>query len=146
MKRKNKGVIKRSKIITQQLEAIENPNIADIKSVIIKYPKTSCKLFNTIRQPAKVSHVGSDKSFNGTLYSETKKESFLNSKITKQSHVFKVYASYYHVYILNSFNLELQLKDIESAIKNKQIDLLSEFKGFKFVEALVLELKKVTKR
>ena len=97
LKRKNKGVVKRSKIITQQLEAIENPNIADIKSIIIKYPKTSCKLFNTIRQPAKVSHVGSDKSFNGTLYSETKKESFLNSKITKQSHFFKVYASYYHV-------------------------------------------------
>ena len=43
-------------------------------------------------------------------------------KITKQSRAFKGYASSYNVEILNSFNPELQLKDTESAIKNKLID------------------------
>ena len=42
-----------------------------------------------------------------------------NAKITKQTHAFKDYASSYNVEILNSFNPELQLKDTESAIKNK---------------------------
>ena len=40
------------------------------------------------------------------------------------------------------FNPELQLKVTESAIKNKLIDLLSEFKGFKCVLRIVLEFKK----
>ena len=44
---------------------------------------------------------------------------------------------------MNSFNPELQLKDTESTIKNKQIDLVSELRGFEFVTALVLELKKI---
>ena len=41
--------------------------------------------------------------------------------------------------ISNSFNLKLQLKDTESAIKNELIDLLSTLRGFKFVTTLVLE-------
>ena len=44
-------------------------------------------------------------------------------KYTKQSHAFIGYASFYNVENLNSFNLELQLKDAEPAIKNKLIDL-----------------------
>ena len=44
---------------------------------------------------------------------------------------------------MNSFNSELQLKDTESAIRNKITDLLTKLKGFKLVTALVLELKKI---
>ena len=33
--------------------------------------------------------------------------------------------------ILNSFGPKLQLKDIESAIKSKLIELLTQLKGFK---------------
>ena len=44
-----------------------------------------------------------------------------NGKLTKRAHVFKDYASSYNVEILNSFNPELQLKDIESGIKSKVI-------------------------
>ena len=58
----------------------------------------------------------------------------MNEKtIIKQSHAFQGYASSYNVEIMSVFNSELQLKDIESAIKNKLIDLLSELKGSKFV-------------
>ena len=42
-----------------------------------------------------------------------------------------------------SFNPELQLKDTESAIKNKLIELMTQLKDFKFVTALVLVFKKV---
>ena len=41
------------------------------------------------------------------------------------------------------FNPELQLKDTESAIKSKLIDLLTQLKGFKFVKILVLAFKKI---
>ena len=58
----------------------------------------------------------------------------------KQSH--KVYAGTYSLEVLNPFNLELQLKDTESAIKNKLINFLSELREFKFVTILVLEFKK----
>ena len=56
------------------------------------------------------------------------------------------YASIYSVEIYNSLNLELQLKDTKSAIRNKLIDLLTDFlltelKGFKSVRTLVLEFK-----
>ena len=60
-----------------------------------------------------------------------------NIKITKQEHASKGYASTYNVEILNSFNPELQLKDTESTIKSKLIQLLTQLKGFKFVKALV---------
>ena len=48
-----------------------------------------------------------------------------------------------NVEILNSFNPELQLKQSESAIKSKLIDLLSELRWFKFVTTLVLVFKKM---
>ena len=44
---------------------------------------------------------------------------------------------------LDSFNPKLQLKDTESSVKNKLIDLLAELRGFKFVATLVLEFKKI---
>ena len=59
-------------------------------------------------------------------------------KITKQAH-----ASTYNVELLNSFNTELQLKDTESAIKSKLIELLIQLKGFKFVATLALVFKKI---
>ena len=64
---------------------------------------------------------------------QKKTENFLNDKnmkITKQEHAFKVCASTYNVEILNSFNPELQLKDTESTIKSKQIELLTQLKDF----------------
>ena len=57
--------------------------------------------------------------------------------------LFKSYASTYNVQILNSFNPELQLKDTESAIKSKLMELLTELKRFKFLTTLVLLFKKV---
>ena len=55
----------------------------------------------------------------------------------------KGYANCYNVKLLNSFNSELELKDTESAIKNKLKRLLTELKEFKFVTALTLMLKKI---
>ena len=60
-------MIKRSKVITQQLQAIENPKIADLKSAIIENLKTSHKLSKTIRQAEKVSQVGTAKNSNSVL-------------------------------------------------------------------------------
>ena len=59
-------------------------------------------------------------------------------KITKRRYTFKDFASSCNIEILNSFNLELQLKDTESAIKSKLIGLLTQLKGFEFVTTLVL--------
>ena len=66
-----------------------------------------------------------------------------NAKITKQSHAHKSYVSTYNFEALNTFNSELQLKDTQSVIRNKLIDLLTELQGFKFVTTLVLEFKKI---
>ena len=41
-----------------------------------------------------------------------------NVKITKQAHAFKGYTTDNNVVILNSFNVELQLKDSESINKS----------------------------
>ena len=80
-----------------------------------------------------------------TLLSKTIRQAEKNEKnvkITKREHAFKSYASTYNVEILNSFNPELQLKDTESAIKSKLIELLTQLKGFKFV-ITVLVFKKI---
>ena len=61
----------------------------------------------------------------------------------KQPFTYEGYGSAYNAKILNYFNLELQLRDTESAIRNKLKDLVKEFKGFKFVKTLVLEFKKI---
>ena len=85
-----------------------------MKSVITKQPETAHKLSQD------------EKSYsNNSFYSHTKKSkknlNKKNVKITKRTHAFKGYASTYNVEILNLFNLELQLRDIESAIKSKLI-------------------------
>ena len=72
----------KQKIITQQPKIFESPNIVNIKSVIIEYPKTSHKLSShkNIRKAEKVSQVGSNRS----LCSDTKKSKhFLNKKMSK---------------------------------------------------------------
>ena len=76
---------------------------------------------------------------NSSLYSDIKKRNFLNEKnikITKREHAFKGYASTNNNEILNSFNPELQLKDKESAIKSKLIELLTQLEDFKFLTTL----------
>ena len=62
-------------------------------------------------------------------------------QIREQAHAFKGYSKTY-IYILNSFNLEQQLKDTESAIKDK-LKKLTELSRFEFVTTLVLVLKKI---
>ena len=77
---------------------------------------------------------------------EKKSENFLNErniKITKRLRAYRGYASTYNVDILSSFNPELTLKDTESAIQNKLINLLSNLRRFKFVTILVLEFIKL---
>ena len=44
---------------------------------------------------------------------------------------------------LNSFNLEIQLKNTKTAIKNKPINLLPKLICFEFVTKLVLEFKRM---
>ena len=60
-------------MISQQIKAMENPNIPDIKSVTVEHTNVSRKLSKTIRQTEKVSQAGPGKSYNSPLYSETKK-------------------------------------------------------------------------
>ena len=64
-------------------------------------------------------------------------------KITKSAHAFKGYASSYIVELLNFLNPDVQLKDIQSAIKNILKILLSKFRGFTFTTTLVLLLKNI---
>ena len=45
--------------------------------------------------------------------------------------------------ILNYFNPELKLKDTESSIRAKLIELLSQLKVFKFVTTIVLAFRKI---
>ena len=69
-----------------------------------------------------------------------------NVKITKRWHTFKGFPSSFNVEILNSFNPELQLKDTESAIKSKLINLLVQLKGSKFLTRLVLLFEKIERK
>ena len=62
-----------------------------------------------------------------------------NTKITKQSHAYKGYASSYNVDVLNYFKPELQLNNIECAIRNKLIELWAESRGCKFVTTFVVK-------
>ena len=59
-----------------------------------------------------------------------KSENVLNKKNIKLIKPEQSCASAYNNEILNFCNPELQLKDTESAIKSKVIELLSELKGF----------------
>ena len=65
-----------------------------------------------------------------------------NIKINRE-HAFKDYVNTYNAEILNSFYPELQVKDTESAIKSKLIELFIQLEGFKFVTTLVWVFKKM---
>ena len=84
---------------------------------------------------------------NSSFYSNIKKSKHSlnekNVKIKKQAHTFKGFASAYNVWILNSFNPELQLKETGSAIESKLIDSLTQSKGFKFMAMVFLVFKKM---
>ena len=58
---KNTKLVKWSKIINQEPEALENPSIV-IKSVTIEHSKNSHKLSKAIRQAEKLSQEGADKN------------------------------------------------------------------------------------
>ena len=75
LKEENTKSVKRSKLITQQRKAIENPNTVDIKSVIIEHLTASRKLFKAIaiRQAKKVFQAGTGISSRSPLYSESKR-------------------------------------------------------------------------
>ena len=64
------------------------------------------------------------------------------AKTKKGALAVKDYAHTYKVEILNHFNPELQLKNMDSAIKNKLKKLWNELTGFDFVITLVLKSKK----
>ena len=81
MKKENKKLVKRSKIITQQPKALENPNIIDIESLFKEHPKTSCKLSETMRRTITVFQVsGAGKNFDNPLYSETIKTEHFSTR------------------------------------------------------------------
>ena len=74
---KNTKSVKQLEITTYQPKTFENPNIVDMKSVIVENPKTSHELSKKMRQAKK---VGS----NSSLCSDTeKKKNFLKRKKCK---------------------------------------------------------------
>ena len=60
--------------------------------------------------------------------------------ITIWEQAFKGYGSSHRVQISNPVNTDLELKDVESAIKNKLKTSFSKLREFKFVTTLVLVL------
>ena len=64
-------------------------------------------------------------------------------KITKLAHALKKFASSYNIETLNSLNIELQLKDTESALKKKLIDLLTQLKDLKFRTTSAVVFRKI---
>ena len=87
---KNAKLVKRSKVIIQQLKTIQkNPHIADRKWAIIEHPKISHKLFKTTRQVEKISLVCAGENSNSPLCSETKtfldKQNEKNKQTNKQN-------------------------------------------------------------
>ena len=65
--------IKQPKTITYQWKTFENPNIADMKSIITEHSKTSHKLSKTIRQDKKLVS-------NSPLYNDKKGKNFFKEK------------------------------------------------------------------
>ena len=123
--------VKQSQVISYQ-KTFENPNIVDIKSILQNIQNLH---INYLRLD-KFLVLGS----NSSLYSGKKSEKFLNEQnvtITKLELPFTSFASTYDVGILNSSDRELQLKETESAIKSKLIELLTQLKAFKFVTSLI---------
>lgn len=58
-------MVKRSKIIDQQLKTIDNPNIINTKTVTAEHPKTLHKLFKIAKQVNKLAleKILSDSTF-----------------------------------------------------------------------------------
>ena len=85
LKKTNTKLIKESKIFCKQPNTVVNPNIVDIKSVVIEHLETSHNLFKAIRRVEKVSKVsGTSKTSDGPLSSETKQvKNFRIKKIKK---------------------------------------------------------------
>ena len=54
IRRKNRKLVRQSKIITNQPKSFERLNPVDIKSNITEQPKTSHKLSKTIRESEKI--------------------------------------------------------------------------------------------
>ena len=65
--------IKQPKTITYQWKTFENPNIADMKSIITEHSRTSHKSSKTIRQDKKLVS-------NSPLYHDKNGENFFNKK------------------------------------------------------------------
>ena len=119
----------------------QNPSSASADDLHSSYFNSTPRIsfHDTPIQAEKVFQVDSNSSLQ-------KSENILNEKnvkITKPGHAFKCFSSSYNVEILDYFNHELQLKDTESAFKNKLKKLLTELTGFKFVTTLALVLKKI---
>ena len=71
-------------MFSKQPNTVANPNIVDIKSVVIEHSETSHNLFKAIRRVEKVSKVsGTSKTSDGPLSSETKQVK--NFRIKKKS-------------------------------------------------------------
>ena len=76
---------KKSKIIFQQPKTLENSNNNDIRSAIIKHPKTFHKLSKAIMQVEKDSQEsGTGKNYTNPLY-DKKKVNIFGSKKCKNS-------------------------------------------------------------
>ena len=89
----------------------------------------------------RVKELGS----NSSLCSNIKKVRNKRNERNKQIHTFKNFSNTYNVEILNFSIAELKLKDSESTIKSKLIELLTRLKGFEFATTLVLVFKKIRK-
>ena len=118
LRKKNRKSVKQWEIITYKPKAFYTVNINS---------KTLYKFPNTIRRNKKPANFLKDK----------------NVKTTRRAHVFKGYASSYNVEVWISSNPEQQLKDTESVIKSKLIELLFQLRSFKFVATLDLVFKKI---
>ena len=78
LRKKNRKSVRQSQIVTYKPKNFKNPNIGDIKSVIIEHPKTSDELSKTVGKGEKVSS-------NSSLYSDTKKINSFEQKRGKNS-------------------------------------------------------------
>ena len=73
LRKKNKKSVTQSEITTYEMKIFEKPSTVDIRSDITEHPKTSHKLYKTIRKGEK---VGS----NSSLYSNIKKRKISERK------------------------------------------------------------------
>ena len=110
---------------------ILNLLLQNIQKLHINYP----------RLLERVKELGS----NSSLCSNIKKVRNKRNERNKQIHTFKNFSNTYNVEILNFSIAELKLKDSESTIKSKLIELLTRLKGFEFATTLVLVFKKIRK-